>query len=119
MLSPKLGKGLTLFGQLLQQRRGLPSCTMLTVEFANTFVNPFQAHSVGMPHRTTTMGREAVAVNINNVDVGSAQRESFLQNPGPFVHKCIEAAIRDFGGGDLTLHNAGFFYPLTHEFATG
>src|SRR5258706_15214440 len=90
---------------------------MQTVKFIDTVVNPFEAHGVGIPHRAATMGREAVAVDINNVDVRSAQRIALLQNARTFVHQSVEAAIRDFGGGDLALHNAGFFDPLTDEFA--
>src|ERR1700736_5979694 len=92
---------------------------MQTVKFTATVVNPFEAHGVGIPHRAATMGREAVAVDINNVDVRSAQREAFLQNAHTFVHQSVEAAIRDFGGGDLSLYNTGFFDPLANEFANG
>src|SRR6202035_1449948 len=65
------------------------------------------------------MGRESVAVDINNVDVGSAQREALLQYTRTFVHQSVEAAIRDLRRRDFTLPNAGFVDPFTDEFANG
>src|ERR1700758_998703 len=92
---------------------------MQKVKLTDTVVNPLEANRVGIPHRTAAMGREAVAVDINNVDVRSPQRIAFLQNTCTFVHQTVEATIRDFGGRDLSLHHTGFFDPLANEFANG
>src|ERR1700739_535307 len=69
VFSAKLGEGLALFGKLLQQRSGLPDFTMLALELGDAIINPFEANCCGIPHRTATMGREAIAVYINDVDI--------------------------------------------------
>src|SRR5258708_10842314 len=69
LFSTILSKSLALFRKLFQQRCGLPGFTMLALEFTDAVVNPFEAHCVGIPHRTAAISGEAVAVDINDVDV--------------------------------------------------
>src|SRR5271154_3169590 len=75
----------------------------------------FQAYGVGVPHGAAAMGGEAVAVQVDDVDVGSAESVAFFENARALVDKGIEAAVRDFVGGDLMLRSAGFGDPLFDE----
>ena len=112
LFSAKLSKRLALFGKLFQQGGGLPDFPMFTLKFGNAIVNLFQSHRVGIPHRSAAMRGETVTVDINNVDVGSTQRDALLQNARPFVHQSVEAAIGNFVRRDFSLRNFGFFHPL-------
>ena len=48
--------------EALKQRRGLPVFTVLPVEFRHALVNVFQADRIRVPHRTSAMGGETVAI---------------------------------------------------------
>src|SRR5277367_2396365 len=85
------------------------------MEFVNPFVNFLQTHGVCVPHGTTAVGGKSVAVEINDVDVGGAQRVSLFENPGAFVYQRIDATIDDFVVGDLSLRDSRFSAPLTDQ----
>src|SRR5271168_3616122 len=109
-------EGFALFREPLQQRGRPPRFTMLAVEFRDTLQNFFEANGVGIPHRTATMCGKTVAVQINDVDVGSTQSVTFFQNARTLVDERVDTAIRDFLGGDLPLHNSGLGNPFANEF---
>src|SRR6202050_5582548 len=96
----ELGECLALLCKALQQRGGPPDIAVLTMEFGDALVNFLEADGVGIPHGTAAECGKAVAVQINNVDVRSAQRIALLQNARPFFNQGIDAAICDFFGGD-------------------
>src|ERR1700676_1910409 len=89
----------------LQQWCGLPDFAVKPVKFRNPLIHSLQSNSIRVPHRTTAMCRKSVAMEINNVDIRSAQSVAFLQDARPFVDQGIEAAIFDFRGGNLALWN--------------
>src|SRR5580704_7652278 len=88
---------------------------MLAMEFRDTIEDFFEANGVGIPHGTAAMRRKTVTIQINNVDIGSAQRVTFFQNAGTLVDECIDRAIGDFLSGDFTLHNSSLGNPLANE----
>src|SRR5580704_65174 len=89
------------------------------MEFRDALEHFFEANSVGIPHGTAAMCGKTVAIQINDVDVGSAQRVTFFQNPRTLVDKRIDAAICDLLGGDSTLHDSGLCNPFAKEFING
>ena len=94
--------------QALKQRRRLPVFTVLPVEFGDAFVNVFQADRIRVPHRTSAMGGETVAIEINDVDIRSAQREAFFKNACTFVDQSVHAAVHNFAGRYFALRDTGF-----------
>jgi hypothetical protein len=94
-----------LLGELFPQRSGLPNFTVLMVEFQDTLKDLLETDGIGIPHRTTSIGGQPIAVEINNVDVRSPQCVAFFQNARTLVDQRIEAAVCDFRDGDLTLYN--------------
>jgi len=68
---------------------------MLFVKFADAVVNFFQADRVRIPHGPAAMRREAVAGEIDDVDIDGAQRVSFFQNARAFIHQRVDQAIDD------------------------
>ena len=87
-----------MLGEAMEQRSRLPDLAVLSVEFADSLVHVFEADGVRIPHRPAAIGREAIAVEIDNVNVRSAQGVAFFQNAGTFVDKRVKAAIADFVG---------------------
>src|ERR1700723_2646655 len=61
------------------------------------------------------MSGETVAIEVDDVDVGSTQSVALFENAGAFVDQGVEAAIGDFFGTDLALRCAGFAYPFLNE----
>src|SRR5260370_16619825 len=111
----EFGECFALLGELLQQRCGPPSFAMLLVKFADAFVNILQTHSIRIPHRAATIGRETVTVKIDNIDVHGAKGKTLFEDARTFVDECIEAAIYDFLSADLVLWNARFSNPACNE----
>src|SRR3989442_1673677 len=103
----EIGEGLACFRQPLEQRRGLPEFSVLAVKFADAIIDLLQAYCVGIKHRATAMGGEAIAVDINNVDVDRAQRITFFQDARAFVDQRVKTAVHHFFRRNLTLGNEG------------
>src|SRR5260370_12018184 len=61
------------------------------------------------------MRGKTVSVDVNNVDVRSAQRVTFFENAGAFIDQRVQATVGDFRDGDLTLRNTRFGDPLGNE----
>src|SRR5689334_2587941 len=88
---------------------------MLFMKLTDAVEDILQTDGVGIPHGSATISREAVAVQVDDVDIHCAQRKAFLKYAGAFVHESIDTAIHDFFPGDLTLANAGFRCPFTDQ----
>src|SRR6266571_3763626 len=58
-----------LLGQALQQRSRRPPLAVPGFEFAHAVVDFLEANRIGVPHRSAAIRREAVAGQINNVDI--------------------------------------------------
>src|SRR6266404_3646828 len=86
--------------ELHQKRRWRPDFAVLLLEFADSFINCFQTNGVRIPHGTTAISRETIAVEIDDIDVHGAQRIALYEDPRALVHKSVEAAIDDFFSRD-------------------
>src|SRR6266704_3882148 len=111
----EFGERPALLGELLQERYRRPDFTVLLLEFADSLVDGFQANGVRIPHGTTAIGGESVAVQVNDVDIDGAQSIALFEDSSAFVHERIEAAIDNFFSGDLTLGNPCCGGPLPYQ----
>src|SRR5579864_831402 len=112
LLLIEIGKLLAFFRQALQKRTRLPKLAVLLVEFFNAVMDFFQTDGVGIPHRPTAIGREAVAVQVNDVDIDCTKGIALLEDARAFVDKRIDAAIDDFFPWDFTLPDTRFNSPF-------
>src|SRR5207302_8027485 len=60
-------------------------------------------------HRPAAIGREAVAGEVDHVDVGGAQRDAFLEDVRALVGERVHAALDDFLIADLPRRVAHLF----------
>ena len=88
---------------------------MLPVKFANTFVHFLKPDSIGVPHRSTAVCREAVPVDEDDVDVDCAKCIAFFEDPSAFVDERIDATIDDFVGQNRTLWNSALRSPFANN----
>ncbi len=112
----EVGESFALVCEARQQRGWLPDFAVLAVKFGDARENLFQADRVRIPHGAAAIGGEAVAVEINNVYVRSAQGEPFFEDARAFVDESVEAAIHDFRGGNFALRDFCFGYPFADQF---
>src|SRR5512135_1263371 len=92
-------------GELDQQRRGLPHLSLVALlELIDRGEHLGQADGVGVEHRAAAVGGEAVAGQVDHVDVRGAQRDAFLEDVGALVHQRVDQALDDLLVGNL----AGF-----------
>src|SRR5262245_26467559 len=90
-----------------EQRRRLPLRALVALpELVDRIQHLVQPDLVGVEHRPAAVGREAVAGEVHHVDVGSAQRDAFLEDARAFVGKRVDAA-RD----DLVVRDPAGVYP--------
>src|SRR5207244_2242239 len=94
--------------EALQQRRGRPLLAVCALELADAREHLAEADGVGPEHRAAAPGGEAVAVDIDHVDVGGALRDPLLEDARAFVHQRKHRAIDDLGVLDPALRDAGF-----------
>src|SRR5258708_30629485 len=87
---------LALPSELLQKRGGRPDFAVLLLELADSFINCFQSNVVRIPHGTTAIGRESVAVQVNDIDIDGSQRKTLFGGTRAFVGERVEAALDDF-----------------------
>src|SRR5690348_9952958 len=102
--------------QALQERSRLPKFAMPRVKFLNALADLFQSNRVGIPHRPAAIGREAVAVEVNDVDIHRAQGDAFLENARALVDQSVDAAVKDLFLGNLPLWNTSLGGPLADQF---
>src|SRR5713101_767655 len=71
---------LALFRQPLEERRGRPRLAVAGVESRHVGVDLLEANLVGVEHRAPAVAREAVAVEVRDVDVARAERDALLED---------------------------------------
>ena len=96
----------------LQKRSRLPQFAVPLVKLFDAIEDFFQANRVGVPHRSAAIGRKAVTVEIDDVDVDGAQSKPYFKNARALVHQSVDATIDNFILGDFALWNACFDGPF-------
>src|SRR5450755_1299450 len=108
----QVGESAPFIRQLLEQRSRLPEFAVCAMKFADPVVDFLESDGIGIPHGAAAIGWEAVAVDVDDVDIHSAQGVSLFENAGAFVDQGVDAAIDNFFRRNLALWNAGFGRPF-------
>src|SRR6266851_4575358 len=69
---------------------------VLLFEGADALLDFLETNRIRVPHRAAAISREAVAVDVDDVDIDSSEGNAFFQNLGPFVDESVEGALHDF-----------------------
>src|SRR5262245_18584736 len=77
------------------------------MKLANLPVDAVEANGVGVPHGAAAPGRKAVAVDIDNVDIGSPQGKALLEDFCAFVDEGVDRALDDFLRRNCATRDAG------------
>src|SRR5215472_4327599 len=115
LLPAEVGKAAALFREAPQQRSGCPELSVSTVEMADAFKHVLQPHSVRIPHGTAAIRGEAVAIDVDDVDIDRAQGEALLKDVRAFIHQRIHAAIDDLLLGNVALRDIRFRSPIANH----
>src|SRR5437016_3875681 len=109
------GESLSLCVQLVEQRRGLPEFPVQLVKFKNAAVDILEVNGIRVPHWSAAMSGEAIAVDVDDVDVPGAQCVAFFEDARAFVYQGVEAAVHNFFAGNLPLRNFRFRRPFSYQ----
>jgi hypothetical protein len=85
------------------------------MEFADLVVDVLYANGIGVSHRPAAPRRKAIAVQVNNIDVGRAQREAFREILRSLVDERVNAASGDFRCADIASCDARFVGGLFNQ----
>src|SRR5882724_883207 len=84
------------FSEFDEQRCRLPLRALVSLlEFLDRGEHLVQPCGIGIEHRAAAVRRKAVAREVDHVDVGSAQRDAFLEDVRAFVGEGVDAALDD------------------------
>src|SRR5690606_34725368 len=106
-------KLLTRFSPTHQPFSRLPELATLGFKGADLLQHHIQTQAVGVGHRTTALGREAVTETVYAVDIFSAFGKALIQNPRTFVDQGQNATLNDFLVAHLALGVTGLFGHFT------
>ena len=79
---------------------------MLGVEGRHVAIDLLEPDLVGVEHGAAPVAREAVAVQVGDVDIARAQRDALFENAGAFIDEGPEAALEDLLVADLPSRDA-------------
>src|SRR6185503_8184934 len=103
-----------------EQRRGLPLVPLVSLpEFLHGGEDFRKPDRVGVEHRPAAVGREAVAGEVDHVDVGGAQGDAFLEDGRAFVDQRVDQALYDLVVTDFSWGYFYFFSVLRNYFVDG
>src|SRR5262245_56653697 len=106
-----------LFRQFHEQRRRIPRLPLIAfLETFDRIQHLVQTDGVRIEHRSAPIGREAVAGEVDHVDVGGAQGDAFLEDVRAFVDQRVDQARDDFVVADLSRGYFYFFSVLRNDF---
>src|SRR5688572_2482272 len=88
---------------------------MRAVELSYALEHARKPDRVRVPHRPATMGGEAVAVDVDDVDVAGAQGDPLLEEARALVHERVDGAVHDLVGGDVAWPEARLAHPRGHD----
>src|SRR5215470_8554761 len=106
---PEIAEPLPVLGQALQQWRRRPGLAMLRVEGRHVGVDLLEPDLVGVEHGPATVAREAVAVEVGDVDVAGAERDPLLEDARALVDERPEAACEHLVVADRAPRDAAVF----------
>src|SRR5581483_1129994 len=108
LASPSAVELPALFRQSLQPWRGRPPLAVLRVKALHCLVHFIEPHGLGIEHRAAAKTGKAIAVDIDDVDIGCAQRDALLENLRAGVDKRVDATLDDFLVADFAPLNSSF-----------
>src|SRR5882762_8167899 len=91
----EVAEALALFRQPLEERRGRPGLAVAGVEGRHVGVDFLEADLIGVEHRAPAVAREAVTVEVGDVDVARAERDALLEDARTLVDKRPLASLED------------------------
>src|SRR5438045_226809 len=92
----------------LEQRCGSPKLAMLRLKLHDSRMHLVESDAVGVEHGPAAPSREAVAVDINEIDVGRAVCDAVLEDARAFVDQRVNRALDDLLVSDRTAPDARF-----------
>src|SRR5262245_31802946 len=91
------------FGEFDEKRRRFPRRALIALlEALDRFQDFIEADRICIEHRPAAKRREAVAGEIDHVDVGGAQRDALVEDVGAFVDQRVDEALHDLFIGHLS-----------------
>ena len=69
---------------------------MLFFELGDSGENLGKAYRIGIEHRAAAPGREAVAIDVSDINIDSTLGDAFCQNTRAFVDQAVDTAFYDF-----------------------
>src|SRR5207253_1417427 len=84
-------------------------------KFKNAAVDILEVNGIRVPHWSAAMSGEAIAVDVDDVDVPGAQCVAFFEDARAFVYQGVEAAVHNFFAGNLPLRNFRFRRPFSYQ----
>src|SRR5690554_4572944 len=106
-------KLLTRLGTANQTCSGFPELALGRFQLTELFQHLIQSQAVGVGHRATALGREAITETVYAVDIFSAFGKALIQNPRTFVDQGQNATLNDFLVAHLALGITGLFGHFT------
>src|SRR5579883_1161057 len=91
----QIRKALPLARELLEKWRGAPPEAMRLVEALHIGIDLVEADRVGIEHRPAAPGGEAIAGEIDHVDIAGAERDTFFEDLRALIHQRIDRALDD------------------------
>src|SRR5690606_10110570 len=85
----------TFSGQFFQQRCRLPPLAAACVQLANRRQYLVQADAVGIEHRPTAPSGEAIAVQVDEVDIAGALGDALFEDLCALVDQRVDGAFDD------------------------
>src|SRR4051794_1236212 len=102
-------------GELQQKRRRFPLGSLIAflkgLDGSHNFV---ESYCVRVEHRPAAVRREAIAGEVDHVDVGSAQGDAFFEDVGAFVDQRVDQALYDLFVRNFSFGNF-YFRPVSVE----
>ena len=83
---------------------------------ADALIYRFEADAVGVKHGAAQIGREAIAIDVDDINIAGVLGNAFFENLGPLVHQGVHQALDDFLTADGTPFDTPFFGVLNDQF---
>ena len=82
---------------------------------ADALIHGFEANAVSVKHGTTKIGREAIAIDVDDINIAGALGNAFFQNFGSFVHQGVHQPLDDFLTADRPPRHPLFFGVIDNQ----